>query len=66
MSVPFTREEGFGDLGIQALVVRVNGQTTAYVLFDGNNMHEGIREVLRDRVLSFVDEAEMMTNERSG
>jgi putative membrane protein len=63
VAVPFTREEGFGDLGIQALVVRVNGQTTAYVLFDGNNMHEGVREVLRDRLLSMVDEAEIMTTD---
>ncbi|MBP1929915.1 putative membrane protein [Methanolinea mesophila] len=63
VAVPFTRDEGFGDLGIQALVVRVDDQTTAYVLFDGNNMHEGVREVIRDRVLTFVDEAELMTTD---
>ena len=63
VEVPFTREEGFGDIGIQAMIVRVNDQTTAYVLFDGNNMHEGIREVLRNRLLTFVDEAEIMTTD---
>ena len=63
VAVPFTRDDGFGDLGIQVLVVRVDNQTTAYVLFDGNNMHEGVREVIRDRVLTFVDEAELMTTD---
>ncbi len=41
-AVPFSREEGFGDLGgIMALVVRVEDQLTAYVIFDGNNVEHG-------------------------
>ncbi|MDG6257160.1 MAG: DUF2070 family protein [Methanomicrobiaceae archaeon] len=61
--LPFSREEGFGDLGIQAMVVRVGGQYTAYVLFDGNNMQSGVREAIRDRLLEFVDECEIMTTD---
>lgn len=57
VAVPFTREQGFGDLGIQALVVCADGQNTAYVLFDGNNMEAGVREQIRERLLAaeFVD-----------
>ncbi len=61
--VPFSREEGFGDLGIMALAVRVEGQVTAYVLFDGNNVEHGVREVLRDHLLTLVDECEIMTTD---
>lgn len=63
VDLPFTREQGFGDQGIQTLVVRVENQSTAYLLFDGNNMAAGTREVLRDRLLLFVDDAEVMTTD---
>lgn len=63
ISVPFGREEGFGDQGIQVLVLSVGGQKTAYVLFDGNNMQEGVREELRDSLLSHVDDVEIMTSD---
>ncbi len=61
--VPFTREQGFGSLGIQALVADVGGQRTAYVLIDGNNVAQGVREQLREQVLPLVDEAEIMTTD---
>jgi putative membrane protein len=61
--LPFSREEGFGDLGLQVMVVRVGGQYTAYVLFDGNNMQSGVRETIRDRILELVDECEIMTTD---
>jgi len=61
--VPFTREQGFGDNGIQVALVRVMDQTTAYVLFDGNNMEAGVREKIRDHLLLRVDEAEVMTTD---
>jgi putative membrane protein len=60
---PFTRVQGFGDQGIETLVIRTGGQTTAYVLIDGNNILAGVREALRDYVLSLVDEAEIMTTD---
>jgi putative membrane protein len=61
--LPFTRVQGFGDQGIETLVVRAGGQTTAYVLIDGNNILAGVREVLRDHILTLVDEAEIMTTD---
>lgn len=61
--MPFSREEGFGDLGIQVFAVRVEGQTTAYVLFDGNNIEKGVREEIRDEILSLVNECELMTTD---
>ena len=61
--LPFTREQGFGDLGVQALVVEADGQRTAYVLIDGNNMAAGVREVLLENILTLVDSAEVMTTD---
>jgi putative membrane protein len=63
LTLPFTREQGFGDLGIQVLVVEVTGQRTAYVLIDGNNMAEGIRETLLASILTIADNAEVMTTD---
>jgi putative membrane protein len=62
-TLPYSREQGFGDLGIQALVVEVNGQKTAYVLIDGNNMAQGVREDLLRQILALVDHAEVMTTD---
>ncbi|MCU0633112.1 MAG: DUF2070 family protein [Methanolinea sp.] len=61
--VPFSREQGFGDQGIQLALVRVDGQTTAYLLIDGNNMEAGVRETIREYLLRSVDEAEVMTTD---
>jgi putative membrane protein len=61
--VPFSREQGFGDLGIQVLVTEVDSQRTAYVLIDGNNIAAGIREILLDQILTKVDYAEVMTTD---
>jgi len=61
--MPFSREEGFGDLGMQVLAVRIENQTTAYVLFDGNNIEKGVREEIRNRILDLVDECELMTTD---
>jgi putative membrane protein len=62
-SIPFTRQEGFGDLGVQVLVIDTGAQKTAYVLFDGNNMQTGVRDELRARLLSLVDECEVATTD---
>jgi putative membrane protein len=61
--VPFGRDLGFGELGVQALVIETAGQKTAYVLLDGNNIVQGAREILRDAVLDRVDDAEIMTTD---
>jgi len=63
LTLPFSREQGFGDLGIQVLVVDVAGQRTAYVLIDGNNMAEGVRDTLLAGILTLADHAEVMTTD---
>jgi putative membrane protein len=62
-TLPYSREMGFGDLGIQVIVIEVEGQRTAYVLIDGNNMALGARETLLEEVLHVVDNAEIMTTD---
>ncbi len=63
LTLPYSREQGFGDLGIQVMVIEVEGQRTAYVLIDGNNMAAGVRETLLGQVLTIVDNAEVMTTD---
>ncbi|MFB6162553.1 MAG: DUF2070 family protein [Halococcoides sp.] len=48
---PWDPHEGIGPLGIRVAVLDVDGQTTAYVLIDGNNMDPG----LRDRIVEAID-----------
>ncbi len=62
-TLPYSREMGFGDLGIQVIVIEAEGQRTAYVLIDGNNMTLGVRETLLNEVLRIVDNAEIMTTD---
>jgi putative membrane protein len=63
VAVPFGRSQGFGALGVQALVVEVEGQKTAYILLDGNNIIQGGREVMLASVTGLVDQAEVMTTD---
>ena len=63
LTLPFTREQGLGDLGVQALVVEAGGQKTAYVLLDGNNIVKGGREVLLGGVRGLVHDSEVMTTD---
>jgi len=55
-------EDGIGPLGVRVAVVAVDGQTTAYVLVDGNNMEPGLRETLVAAV-DGVDAVEIMTSD---
>ena len=59
---PWTPEEGIGPLGIRVAVFAAGGETTAYVLVDGNNMEPGLREAIVGR-LDAVDTAEVMTSD---
>ncbi len=61
--LPFTREQGLGDLGVQALVIEAGGQRTAYVLIDGTNIVKGGREVILGAVKDLADDAEVMTTD---
>jgi putative membrane protein len=48
----YTVEDGMGPGGICTLVIKVGGQTCAYVTIDGNNMVSG----LRDKILEALKE----------
>lgn len=64
ITLPFDRSQGFGDTGLIAFVVKAGETKTAYVLFDGNNVKAGTRDVLRDAVLAKgFDECEIMTTD---
>jgi putative membrane protein len=54
-------EEGIGPLGVRVMVTEVDGQRTAYVLVDGNNMEPGLRGEILDAL--DVDEAEVLTTD---
>ncbi|KAB1192299.1 DUF2070 family protein [Haloferax sp. MBLA0076] len=59
--------EGIGPLGIRVAVTEVNGQVTAYVLIDGNNMEPGLRDYIVDDLTNgpnaLADVAEVMTTD---
>ena len=65
VAVPFTREQGFGDIGILALVTEVSDSTAVYLLFDGNNMITGTRERIRDHILlqGWANDCEVATTD---
>lgn len=56
-------DQGIGARGIEALVVEVGGQRTAYVLFDSNNMVPGMRDAIRARIAGLVQESEALTTD---
>ncbi|WP_053949281.1 DUF2070 family protein [Halolamina sediminis] len=56
-------QEGIGPLGIRVAVTAVDGQETAYVLVDGNNMEPWLRDRTVDELLETVDAAEVMTTD---
>ena len=60
---PYSRKEGFGDQGIEVLIIEAGDQKTAYILIDGNNVLAGVRDILRTHALTLVDEAEIMTTD---
>jgi putative membrane protein len=55
--------DGIGPQGMRALVVRAAGQTTAYVLIDGNNLVQGRRAPIVVALEKLVDAAEVMTTD---
>ncbi|MFB6105520.1 MAG: DUF2070 family protein [Halobacteriaceae archaeon] len=59
---PWTAADGIGPLGVRVAVLDVGGQTTAYVLVDGNNMEPGLRETIVGAI-DGVDEMEVMTTD---
>ena len=59
---PWEPKEGIGPLGVRVAVVEVEGETTAYVLVDGNNMEPGLREAIVEAI-DQVDLLEVMTSD---
>ena len=61
----WTATDGIGPLGIRVAVTEVDGQRTAYVLVDGNNMEPGLRDRLVSHLTSAlpVDDAEALTTD---
>ncbi|MGD0588629.1 MAG: DUF2070 family protein [Thermoplasmata archaeon] len=53
--------DGIGPEGVRALVVRAGGQTSGYVLIDGNNLIIGSRDPIVRSLLEKVDAAEVLT-----
>ncbi len=59
----FTRMEGIGEQGCQAIVTEVDGSLSAYILWDGNNMKPDVRARIRDALGDLVDEFEVLTTD---
>ncbi len=58
------KQEGIGESGIKTMVIEVDNQRTAYVLFDSNNMEIGFRQEIIDAVKDLeIDEIEVMTTD---
>ena len=58
------KQEGIGESGLKTMIVEVDGQRTAYVLFDSNNMEIGFRQEIIDAVSDLeIDEIEVMTTD---
>jgi putative membrane protein len=58
------KRSGVGQSGVKVMVLDVNGQKTAYILLDGNNMVQGFRgELLQAVAETGVDCAEVMTTD---
>ncbi|MBR5503599.1 MAG: DUF2070 family protein [Methanobrevibacter sp.] len=58
------KHEGIGDSGLKTMIIEVNGQRTAYLLFDSNNMELGYRETLFNAMEDMdIDEIEVMTTD---
>ena len=59
---PWEPADGIGPLGIRVCVFDVDGERTAYVLVDGNNMEPGLRRAILAAVEG-VDSIEVMTSD---
>ena len=60
----FDKHQGIGESGLKTMVIEVNRQRTAYVLFDSNNMELGFRETIFNAVEDLeIDEIEVMTTD---
>ncbi len=63
ISLPFGREKGFGDLGVQVMMVSIGEEWTGYILLDGNNMLTGVRDEIQKRLGIILPMCEVMTTD---
>ncbi|WP_407423302.1 DUF2070 family protein [Methanobrevibacter sp.] len=60
----FGKQEGIGESGLKTMIIEVENQRTAYVLFDSNNMEIGFRQEIIDATSDLeIDELEVMTTD---
>lgn len=58
------KNHGIGDSGIKVMIIEVEGQRTAYILLDSNNMKLGFRERIFKEINDLaIDEVEVMTTD---
>ncbi|MDY7083201.1 MAG: DUF2070 family protein, partial [Halobacteria archaeon] len=56
-------EDGMGPLGVRVGVIEVEGQKTAYITVDGNNMVPILRNEILKEIEPLIDGAEVMTTD---
>ena len=59
----FSREQGIGAQGVQVIVVDCEGQTFAYILWDGNNAVPEVTRAIGEQVKELVDGFAVMTTD---
>ena len=60
----FDKSDGIGESGLKTMVIEVENQRAAYVLFDSNNMEIGFRQEIIDAVSEInIDDIEVMTTD---
>ena len=56
--------DGVGPTGVRAAVIETNGQRTAYIIFDANNLAAGLREKIIEKIKALgANEVEVMTTD---
>lgn len=61
VSIPDQPLDGVGPKGVETMVMRSHGSTTAFVLYDGNNMVGDVREVLETSAQDLADRVFILT-----
>ena len=59
----FKKVDGIGGEGIKVAVFEVSGKKNAFVLIDGNNMVQGLRESIQEEISDLIDISEIMTSD---
>ncbi len=59
----FKKSKGISGEGIKVAVFEINGKKNAFVLIDGNNMVQGLREAIQEEITDLVEDSEVMTSD---